>query len=233
MGRLPPRTVVAFDVYGTLGDPAPVVDAFPASAGEAGRLAAAWRRHQLEISWLLSLMGRYEDFEAVTAYALEAAFAEAGLELDGLLRRELLARLESLVLYEDVPVALGRLQEAGFRLAILSNGSPRMLESLCTAAGIRERFEEVISVHEVGIYKPAPVVYRHAAERLGRPIGEIWLVSGNPFDAAGAKAAGMRVAKVERGPSFRYPFAGEPDLVVATLAQLADALPQAGGSLRG
>lgn len=184
-------------------------------------LVSRWRGHQLEISWLLTVMERYEDFEAVTAYALDVALADCGLQLSDHERRALLRNVELLETFPDVAPALDRLADAGFPLAVLSNGSPRMLESLLGTAGIRERFEAVISVDEVGAYKPAPAVYHHAARRLDRSIGEVWLVSGNPFDAAGAKAAGMRVAKIERQPSFRYPFAGQPDLTVSSLEELA------------
>jgi 2-haloacid dehalogenase len=76
----------------------------------------------------------------------------------------------------------------------------------------------------VRVYKPSPRAYRHAAERLGLARGEVWLVSANPFDCAGAKSAGLGVVKVERGPSFAYGFAEPPDLVVASLTELADAL---------
>lgn len=213
-----------FDVYGTLGDPRGLADALAAVTQDAERIARSWRTHQLQISWLLSLMERYEDFEAVSTYALETAFAEAGLELTSAMRREALSGLQSLALYDDVAPALERLEAKGCVLAVLSNGSPPMLESLLRSAGIQDRFEHVISVDEVRVFKPAPAVYRHAAARLGRPIDRLWLVSGNPFDAAGAKAAGMRVAKVERAPSFRYPFAAPPDLVVATLLELPDAI---------
>jgi 2-haloacid dehalogenase len=82
----------------------------------------------------------------------------------------------------------------------------------------------VISVDEVGVFKPAPAVYEHAARRLGRPIADVWLVSANPFDAAGGKVAGMRVCKLERRPSIRYAFAGPPDLILTSLAALPAAL---------
>jgi len=188
---------------------------------DLGPLISLWRRHQLEISWLLSVMERYEDFERVTAYALDVAIGECGLRLSGADRRALMRSVELLEVHSDVDVALARLDDAGFPLAVLSNGSPRMLDALLGRAGIRERFAAVISVDEVGVFKPAPAVYHHAARRLGRLIGDVWLVSGNPFDAAGAKAAGMRVAKIERQPSFRYPFAGDPDITVSSLEELA------------
>lgn len=224
--RTPARAIppLLFDVYGTLGDPRGMADALAGVAQEPERLARSWRTHQLQISWLLSLIERYEDFEAVTAYALEVAFAEAELELASGARQQALRGLETLPLYDDVAPALVRLEAAGGVLAVLSNGSPAMLESLLRSAGIRDRFQQVVSVDEVGVFKPAPAVYRHAAQRLDRAVDELWLVTANPFDAAGAKSAGMRVAKVEREPSFDYPFAPRADLVVSTLLELPEAI---------
>ena len=219
----PAAPVLLMDVYGTLGDPRGMADALAGVAASA-QLASRWRTHQLQITWLLSLMERYEDFEAVSGYALEVAFGEAGLRLTGDVRRAALRAVETLALYDDVAPALERLEASGYVLAVLSNGSPSMLEALLRSGGLRDRFQHMISVDEVRVFKPAPSVYHHAAARLGRPIGELWLVSGNPFDAAGAKSAGMRVVRVEREPSFHYPFAAPPDLVVSTLLELPDAI---------
>ena len=218
-----PRPAVAFDVYGTLGDVSRLAEGIGDGRDLSG-LVARWRTHQLEISWLVTLMDRYADFGAVCADALELAVAQEGVELSEGDRRALLRRLEVLAAYPDAAPALRRLRQAGFELAVLSNGSPQMLGSLLRSAGIEDCFAAVISVDEVRAFKPAPVVYRHAAARLGRSLDEIWMVSGNAFDAAGAKAAGMKVAKIERAPTFSYPFADPPDLTVRTLEELADTL---------
>jgi 2-haloacid dehalogenase len=219
---------VAFDMYGTLVDPAGQADSLDEHVRDAAALARAWRRHQLEISWLLSLMGRYEDWGAVTAYALDAAIAEARLEpLEQNVRDVLLARARHPALYPDARGALERLQSAGFVLAVLSNGTAELLNGILADTGIGNYFADVISVDEVGRYKPAPIVYRHAARRLARRLEDIWLVSGNPFDAAGAAAVGMRVVKVDRAPSYTYGFARPPDAVVTTLAAVPAAIETA------
>lgn len=220
-----PRPIaLAFDVYGTLIDVSAMGRVLGRPAREASALAWSWRRHQLEITWLLSLMERYEDFEAVSRHALDTALAEAEIDVPNEARGEALAALASLSAHPDAGPALDRLGEAGIRLAVLSNGTPAMLDALLAAAGIRNRFSEVVSVDEVGVYKPSPRVYLHAAERLGLAPNDMWLVSANPFDCAGAKAAGLGAVKVERGPSYSYPFALPPDLVVGTLGELAEAL---------
>ena len=104
------------------------------------------------------------------------------------------------VVFDDVPEALQALTDAGHELSVFSNGTADQLEAIVGETGIARYFTQLISVDEVGAFKPAPAVYQHAPARLGRAIGDVWLVSANPFDAAGAKAAGMRVAKLERAP---------------------------------
>jgi 2-haloacid dehalogenase len=223
-GEPPVASALLFDVYGTLADTRGMADAVAPLTGDAEQLAGSWRKHQLQISWLLTLLGSYEDFDAVTAYALEVALAEAGLRTSDRQRRQVLEGLDRMVVFDDVVPALDSLAAAGHVLGVLSNGSPRALESLLSAAGIRDCFQHLISADEVRAYKPVPSVYRHAAIRVGVPLGELWLVSANPFDAAGAKAVGMRVAQLERGPSFTYPFAASPDLAISTLLELPGAV---------
>jgi 2-haloacid dehalogenase len=217
-------SALLFDLYGTLADTRTMVDAVAPLTGDAEQLARSWRVHQLQISWLLTLQGSYEDFDTVTAYALEVALAEAGLRTSDLQRRHMLERLDQMVVFDDVVPALDSLAAAGHVLGVLSNGSPRSLESLLSAAGIRDCFQHLISADEVRAFKPAPSVYRLAGIRVGVPVGELLLVSANPFDAAGAKAAGMRVAQLERGPSFTYAFASAPDLTIQTLLDLPGAV---------
>ena len=215
---------LAFDMYGTLVDPASLANALTACVKDPEGVAAAWRRHQLEISWLLSLMGRYEDWASVTRYGLQAALQESEEELTSNQLDELLDQARLPALYPDAAGALRELGKAGHELAVFSNGTRDQLQTILTHTGTTEAFDWVISVDEVGAFKPAPAVYEHAARRLGRPIADVWLVSANPFDAAGGKAAGMRVCKLERQPSIRYPFAEAPDIFLTSLAELPAAL---------
>jgi 2-haloacid dehalogenase len=217
---------LAFDMYGTLVDPASLADALTAQVEDPEAVAAAWRRHQLEISWLLTAMGRYEDWAQVTRYGLLAALQEAEQELSPGQLDELLGQTRVPVLYGDVPAALAELSAAGHVLAVFSNGTAGQLEAILADTAIGGYFADVISVDEVGVFKPAPAVYEHAARRLGLPIADVWLVSANPFDAAGGKAAGMLVCKVERQPSMQYAFADPPDLIMTSLAALPTALTE-------
>lgn len=221
-------TQLAFDVYGTLVDPASFADALAGRAPDVDALASAWRRHQLEISWLLTAAGRYEPWPTVTGHALDAAMDEAGLPRLAADERGAVLELAALPRpYGDALPALSALRDGGHELAVLSNGTAPGLTRLLEHVGLAAWFSTIVSVEEVGRYKPAPEVYERCAARLGRAPSEVWLVSGNPFDAAGAALAGMRVAKVERVRTYRYGFAPEPDVVVATLAELPAALAAA------
>lgn len=218
---------LAFDMYGTLADPAGQAEFLRGQVREPERLAARWRAHQLEISWLLSLMESYEDWGAVTRYAFDTALAESGEELSPRAKKELLEQARVPALFDEVRDALVGLKASGYELAVFSNGTRDQLTGILKETRLAPLFSDVISVDDVGVFKPAPAVYQHAAQVLEREIGEVWLVSGNPFDAAGGKKAGMRVAKIERGPSFRYPFVPEPDLVAPDLAAMGPMLPPA------
>ena len=215
---------LAFDMFGTLVDPMSHADALRPHTDHAEGLARSWRSHQLEISWLLSLAEDYQDWPSVTAYALDVALAEAGLALSGTQRKKALARAASPDLFEEVTGALRRLQEAGVDLWVFSNGSRAGLDQILIRHELEGYFNGVISCEEVGVYKPAPATYRHAADRIGLPLDQVWLVSGNPFDCAGGALAGMQVVKVERTPSITYPFAPAPDRVVTGLDDLPTAL---------
>jgi len=218
---------LAFDVYGTLVDPIGIAVELERHAGAAARrVADVWRQKQLEYTFRLTVMERYEDFEWVTHRALHHALAAAGVELGAGAVDELMASYDRLERYDDVAEGLDRLHAEGHTLAILSNGTPRMLERVVTNAGLRPPLEDIVSVDEVRVYKPSPRVYRHAAERLRRPVGEVRLISSNAFDVIGAEAVGMRTAWVDRSGGLFDTLAEPPRLVVRTLVELAEALGQ-------
>ena len=190
---------LAFDMYGTLVDPIGIRKQLEEHLlEEAPNVAEAWRQKQLEYTFRLTAMERYEDFEQVTRKALDYALAAAGRNLGPGHKDALMARYDDLERFADVEPGLKRLEEAGHAMVVFSNGTPRMLETLMDAAELRPYFQGFVSVDEVKAYKPSPKVYRHVAQRLGRPIGEVRLVSSNPFDDVGADAAGMRVVWVDR-----------------------------------
>lgn len=222
-----PIKVCIFDAYGTLFD---VAAAARLAAAEPGReaLAAAWprladdwRRKQLEYSWLRAVMGAHIPFWQVTQDGLDWALEASGLT-DPDTRERLLALYWELPAYPEVPAMLARLRAEGFATAILSNGSPDMLQGAVASAGIGALLDDVLSVESVGVFKPAPAVYRLVTDRFACRVDEVLFVSSNGWDAAAASAYGFRVAWVNRAglPMDRLP--GRPHHVLADLTTIPD-----------
>jgi 2-haloacid dehalogenase len=215
------REALVFDLYGTLVDPLAIAaDLEPAmSRADARQVARTWRRTQLEYTFRLTAMGRYEGFAWVTERSLEYAQRECGCELGPRDRATVLSRYDGLEPFPDVVPAL-KAAGRGHRMAVLSNGSRSMLRNCLTASGLQQHVPVVISVDAVRAYKPHPAVYRPAAETLQRPIDRIRLVSSNPFDVVGAAAAGMRTAWANRAALPFDTLGTEPDITVTSLAEL-------------
>lgn len=215
---MPPQAIV-FDVYGTLLDPATVAEVCAAITDDPAALAALWRQKQLEYTWLRGLMGRYQDFWAVTDAALDYALERLAITIDERHKARLMDAWLALHPYPEVDVALTRL--APLPLAVLSNGSPAMLEAGLRAAGLRDRFRHLLSADAARTYKPAPAVYALAEQHLDVPRERLLFVSANGWDVAGAKAFGLPSAWLNRtaAPPERLDVA--PDLVVRDLDELA------------
>lgn len=215
-----PIDACVFDAYGTLFD----VHAAAAQCRDqlgtrADSLSALWRQKQLEYTWLRSLMGAHADFAQVTAEALDYAMGQSGID-DGALRARLLDIYQRLAAFPEVPSTLRALRQAGFGTAILSNGSPDMLQAAVTHAGIGPLLDAVLSVEEVGIYKPHPSVYALAVERLGVAAPRICFLSSNGWDAAGAARFGFRVVWINRYRQPRERLPAAPEAEIADLAAL-------------
>ena len=185
-----------FDAYGTLLDVTAEAQRCRDDLGDnAPVLAELWRAKQLQYTWLSSLMGQHQDFQAVTAMGLDFAMDTLGLHNDQL-RAKLLALYEVLDAYPEVSDLLSTLKEAGLKTAILSNGTPKMLASAVQAAGIEDRLDQIISIEDAGVYKPNPRVYQLAVATLGVAKGNICFISSNGWDAMGAAAFGFQVVWV-------------------------------------
>lgn len=192
-----------FDAYGTLFDVAGAARAAAAAPGGERlatlwpRLADDWRRKQIEYSWHRTLTGNHADFARVTADGLDWALAASGIE-DADLRARLLALYDRLPCYPEVPGVLAALRAGGVTTAILSNGTPAMLAAATEAAGIAGLIDHVLSVEEVGRFKPAPEVYALIEGRLGVRPAEMLFLSSNGWDVAGAAAFGLTPLWVNR-----------------------------------
>jgi 2-haloacid dehalogenase len=214
-----PRAFV-FDAYGTLFDVHSVVlRAGAGIAGDGDALSRLWRQKQLEFTWLRALMQRYEDFALVTEAALRTALAQLRIQAGEAQVRQLLDAYLAPALFPDAKAALDALSD--FPRAILSNGTPAMLDAAVRAAGVETQFSHIISVDRVKTYKPSPEVYQLGVDALRLPAGEILFISSNAWDAAGAKAFGYRVCWCNRGGVEMDRLGFEPDFVAPSLAEMA------------
>ncbi len=214
-----------FDAYGTLFDVHSAAAGVADQLGEAApALSQLWRQKQLEYTWLRSLMGVHCDFWQITGEALDFAMAAQGLH-EPALRSRLMELYLTLDSYPDVEPTLSRLKQSGLKTAILSNGEPKMLAAAVESAGIGALLDEVLSVEEVGIYKPDRRTYQLAVDRLGVAApGEIAFVSTNSWDARGAAHFGFTVAWMNRFGMQIDVLPGEPALIIQGLSELLDAL---------
>ncbi len=193
-----------FDAYGTLFD---VAAAARDAAREPGAerlakawptLAADWRRKQLEYTWLRAITGEHTDFWSVTQDGLDWALDAQGLLGDAALRERLLNLYWTLPAYAEVPGVLADLKAAGFSTAILSNGSPDMLDAAVVSAGLGDMLDDVLSVESVGVFKPADAVYSLVTERFACTPDEVLFVSSNGWDASAAAGYGFITLWVNR-----------------------------------
>ena len=213
-----------FDAYGTLFDVHSAVGKHRVRLGDrADQVSMLWRTKQLEYTWLRSLMGHHADFWQVTRDALDFAFDMHGIN-DFALHRDLMEAYLKLDCYPEVPEALSTLKSRGFKLAILSNGTPAMLEAAVRNSSIENLLEKNFSVEEVGIFKPNPRVYQIAVDGLGVNPDEIVFQSSNAWDASGASAFGFKVAWVNRFGQSEERLPGRPDIEIQTLIELPDIL---------
>jgi 2-haloacid dehalogenase len=189
--------IFVFDAYGTLFDVHSVVNAAEkAFPGEGNALSQLWRAKQLEYTWLRSLMDRYEDFWQVTKDALTFAYQALKLDCTSEMRDQLMGEYLRLSLFPEAEQTLAALSKK--TLAILSNGTPFMLNEVVTHTGLNRRFSLIVSADEVRVYKPSSRVYELIPKKLKVPKENIGFVTSNYFDVAGAKAFGFRVYWVNR-----------------------------------
>jgi 2-haloacid dehalogenase len=227
MSNIPLTGVQAcvFDAYGTLFDFASAARSCQDVLGEAiDKLTALWRDKQLQYTWLRAVQGRHADFWQVTCDALDFALETLALDKPGL-RDRLVNLYLTLEPFPEVPDVLQRLKASGLRTAILSNGSPMMLDAVVRASRLSTLIDAVLSVEAVGVYKPHPRVYQLAVDRLGIPAAAIAFQSSNAWDAYAASAFGMQVVWCNRYGQRPERLPGKPDRTVRSLSELPALLP--------
>lgn len=218
-------TTCIFDAYGTLFDVNAAARAVAAEPGQEGfaevwqEVSAHWRAKQLQYTWIRALTGHHVDFWQVTQDGLDWALDRTG-QTDAELREKLLGLYFTLDAYPEVPDMLAALKAAGLNTAILSNGSPDMLQGAVGSADLGALLDDVLSVESVGIFKPDASVYKLVTDRFGCDKNEVLFVSSNGWDAASARSFGFRVLWVNRAadPTDRLP--DPPDRIAVDLAHV-------------
>ena len=217
-------SVIVFDVNETLSDLAPMADRF-ADVGAPRSLAPTWFASVLRDGFALAVHGEQQPFAELARAALRtllpAAELDRGLE-DAV--AHVLGGFSELPVHPDVPDGVRALSDAGLRLVTLSNGAVSVAEGLLERAGVRDRFELLLTVEDAGVWKPAAPAYAYAAQRCGVPASELLLVAVHPWDLDGAARAGLSTAWVDRsGTAYPGVFA-PPTHTVRALPELAAVL---------
>ena len=222
MVRLQGIRACVFDAYGTLFDVhAPMRKLAPEIGPKAEEISRLWRQKQLEYTWLRSLMGTHADFWHVTGEALDYALELFGVQEQGL-KDEIMALYLKLDAYPEAAAALEAVKAKGKVTAILSNGSPSMLDAAVRHAGLEKLFNMVLSVEDVGIYKPSRRVYRHAMQKLQiHEAPAVCFVSANTWDAQGAAQFGFQSVRVDRFGLKDDRIPGKPAALIKDLGELA------------
>lgn len=228
MSQLAGIRACVFDAYGTIFD-------FASAAARCteipedkrAALTNLWRDKQLQYTWLRSLQRSYADFWQVTGEALDFALDSLGIATPAL-RDRLMDLYLTLSAFPEVPETLRRLKEAGFVTAILSNGSPAMLDAAVRGAGVRNLLDAVLSADAVEVFKTDPRVYHYALQQLRVRADQVSFQSSNAWDAFAASAFGMRVVWCNRYGQRRERLPGAPDHEVRNLAELPPLLAPPG-----
>lgn len=214
---------ILFDVYGTLLNPLSIEAQVSQFVPELGlQFVTLWRAKQLEYSWLLSLMNRYESFWQVTQRALTYTCHRFNVSLTPAQYQQLLDCWTHVAPFDDVMAGLAILQAKNIRLGVLSNGNPTMLEAGLTNAGLRPYLDPLLSVEAARIFKPSPRVYDLALQHFGPDPAHIGFVSSNSWDAIGATAFGFQVCWLNRANNVLDELGFVPAYQVTNFTQMVE-----------
>jgi 2-haloacid dehalogenase len=217
------RRVQVFDVNETLLDLAAMDPHFQRIFGDAGA-RVTWFTQMIQSALVATVTGTYHPFGAHGLAALEMTAEQAGVELADDDKEAIAAQMRQLPAHPEVAGALGRLRDAGLRLASLTNSTEQVARAQLEHAGLIDAFELVLSADTARRLKPAPEPYRMAAERLGVAVGEVRLIAAHAWDVAGAARAGCATAFVARPGKVLDPLVDRPEIIGADLTEVADAI---------
>jgi len=214
---------LAFDVYGTLVDPVEMRRHLDTLVGdEAESFGKLWHDKKVEYAFRRGLMEQYQDFGVCTLQALQYCLKVYQIEMTDTAQKELIAKLSQLKAFPDVLSGLKALKAGGHQLIAFSNGPESAVRTLLDNAQILPQLDDVISVDDVRTYKPSPRVYEYMIQRTDTKPNSCWMISSNPWDVIGGKAAGLNAAWIQRNPATVFdPCEFQPDRVVRNLIELS------------
>lgn len=221
-----PIATCAFDAYGTLFDFNTVHRLADELGDKATDLRDLWRAKQLQYFWQRNLVGDYLDFETVTAQALEVSLGILGMDRLGLKDR-LLNLYEEFRPFPGVAGALDKVRAKGIRLVIHTNATPRIIAASLKSSGLSSLFDEIVSIDEIGLYKPHPAAYEHLVTRVNTPAEQICFVSSNGWDVHGAAHFGLHAAWINRSGLPDDTLPGDLRFTLKSLSELPPLLVRA------
>ena len=212
---------IIFDAYGTLFDVNSAAEKCKDKIGDKWEpFANFWRTTQLEYTWLRSLMGRHKDFWQVTEDSLDKSMK--AFNIDSSMKNELLNLYKILSPYKEVPETLKALKEKKFKLAILSNGTPSLLNELVKSNNLNNLFDDIFSIEEVGVYKPDSKVYDIPVKKYKIKKDEIAFLSANTWDVSGGGNYGYQAIWVNRNNNIFDNLDYKPTNEIKSLKELTN-----------
>ena len=212
---------IIFDAYGTLFDVNSAAEKCKEKLGDKWEgFANYWRTTQLEYTWLRSLMRRHKDFWQITEDSLDKSMNF--YNVDNSMRSELLNLYKELSPFKEVNNALKKLKQSNYKLAILSNGTPDLLNELVVSNGLKDIFDDIFSVEEAGIFKPDSKVYDLPINKYNIEKNEVLFLSANTWDVSGAGNYGYNTVWVNRNNNIFDKLDFEPNQQISNLSELLD-----------
>ena len=212
---------VVFEAYGTLFDVNSAAEKCKDKIGDKWEgFANFWRTTQLEYTWLRSLMNRHKDFWQVTEDSLDKSMK--AFNIDPSMKNELLNLYKVLSTFKEVPETLKILKEKNFKLAILSNGTPSLLNELVKSNNLEDLFDDLFSIEEVGIYKPDSKVYDLPIKKYEIKKNEVAFLSANTWDVSGGGNYGFNAVWVNRNDNIFDNLDYKPKNEIKNLSEIID-----------
>ena len=212
---------IIFDAYGTLFDVNSAAEKCKEKLGDKWEgFANYWRTTQLEYTWLRSLMRRHKDFWQITEDSLDKSMNF--YNIDNSMRSELLNLYKVLSPFTEVRDTLKKLKQSNYKLAILSNGTPDLLNELVVSNQLKDIFDDIFSVEEVGIFKPDSKVYDLPINKYNIENNEVLFLSANTWDVSGAGNYGYNTVWVNRNNNIFDKLDFEPNQQISDLSELLD-----------